>query len=75
MITIYGKDNCKYCDAAVKLCKIKSLSYTYLKLDEDYTKPELIEKFPEARTFPQITLNDQSIGGFSDLKALVLKQQ
>jgi glutaredoxin len=73
MITIFGKDNCKYCDAAVTLCTIKSLSYTYLKLDEDYTKAELLEKFPEARTFPQITVRDQPIGGFQELKTLILE--
>lgn len=68
MITIYGKDNCKFCDAAIQICKMKSMSYTYLKLDEDYTKQELVEKFPSAKTFPQITMNGDHVGGFQELK-------
>ena len=43
-------------------------------LDEDFTREELMEKFPTARTFPQIVVEGQSIGGFTEFKALVDKQ-
>jgi glutaredoxin 3 len=40
-------------------------------LDEDFTREELFEKFPTARTFPQIVVDGESIGGFTELKELV----
>jgi glutaredoxin len=43
-------------------------------LDEDFTREELMEKFPTARTFPQIVVDGASIGGFTEFKTLVEKQ-
>jgi len=37
-------------------------------LDVDFSREELITKFPEARTFPQITKDDQYIGGYTELE-------
>ena len=36
-------------------------------LDVDYTREDFVEKFPEARTFPQITKDGIYIGGFTEL--------
>ena len=38
-------------------------------IDVDYTREEFEEKFPEARTFPQITMDGEYIGGFTELDA------
>ena len=38
-------------------------------LDEDFTREELFEIFPTARTFPQIKIDGESIGGFDQLHA------
>ena len=40
-------------------------------LDEDFTREDLMEAFPTARTFPQIVVNGDKIGGFTEFKALV----
>ena len=37
-------------------------------LDEDFTREELFEKFPNARTFPQITSNGEYVGGFTEFE-------
>ena len=68
MITIYGKDNCGYCNMAKTLCESKGVEYTYLSLGEDYNADEFGEKFPSARTFPQITVDELAIGGFNELR-------
>ena len=68
MITIYGKENCGYCSMSKTLCESKGVEYTYLQLGEDYTADEFYEKFPSARTFPQITIEGDSIGGFNELR-------
>lgn len=70
MITIYGKPRCTFCDAAKRLCEQKGLDYEYKMLDADFTAEELFEKVPNARTFPQIFIDGDSIGGFQELQKL-----
>tara|TARA_B100000085_G_scaffold189657_1_gene173542 strand:+ start:123 stop:344 length:222 start_codon:yes stop_codon:yes gene_type:complete len=68
MITIYGKPRCPFCDRAKALCEQKGLEYEYKMLDADYTAEELFEKVPSARTFPQIFIDGESIGGYQQLE-------
>ena len=37
-------------------------------LDKDYTREDFFKKFPNARTFPQIIINGQNIGGYYELE-------
>ena len=67
MIEIYGKDFCPYCDRAVALCEQKGLEFEYKKLGRDFTREDLMETFPGARTFPQIIFNGEKIGGYTEL--------
>tara|TARA_R100001460_G_scaffold4800_2_gene13493 strand:- start:14177 stop:14401 length:225 start_codon:yes stop_codon:yes gene_type:complete len=69
MIEIYGKPNCPYCDKAKSLCEQKNLEYVYKQLDADFTREELFEQFPGARTFPQIRVDGEAIGGYDNLNA------
>ncbi len=64
---IWGKPMCPYCDRAKALCQKEGIKYTYHQLDEDFTREELLEMFPNARTFPQITVDDIHVGGYDDL--------
>jgi glutaredoxin 3 len=68
MIKIYGKPQCPFCDRAKALCEQKGYEYTYKQLDVDFTREELFEQFPTARTFPQITAHGEYIGGFTELQ-------
>jgi glutaredoxin 3 len=67
MVEIYGKDNCPYCDRAIALVKKIKAEFVYKKLDTDFTREQLIEQFPNARTFPQIRINGEAIGGYDEL--------
>ena len=69
MIEIYGKEQCPYCDMAKSLCESKGVEYTYLQFGVDFDRNTLFEKFPGARTFPQIIFMGQPIGGYNELKA------
>ena len=63
-VEIYGKSRCTYCDAAKNISKQRNIDHEYFMLDADYTEEEFFEKFPTARTFPQIIVNGESIGGY-----------
>ena len=70
-IQIYSKTNCIYCTKALRLAEKVDSSYeehTYDKymLDTDFTREQLLEKFPTAKTFPQITIDGISIGGYEE---------
>ena len=64
MIEIYGKPMCPFCDKAKALCETRKFNYTYKSLGTDYTREELLENFPGARTVPQIVVNGEKIGGY-----------
>ena len=75
MIEIYGKTNCPFCDKAKQLCEKEGLEFTYKQLDTDFTREELFEQFPGARTFPQIILNGEKIGGYSALVEMLSNEE
>ena len=37
-------------------------------LDKDFTREEFFQKFPNAKTFPQIIINNKHIGTFNELE-------
>ena len=68
MIEIWSKTQCPYCVKAKNLCERDGLEYKYYMLDEDFTREELFERFPTARTFPQITAHGEYIGGYTEFE-------
>lgn len=67
-VILYSKDNCSYCTNAKLLLTSKGISFTEFKLGEDFTRENLLEMFPEARTFPIIVIDGFNIGGYVQLK-------
>lgn len=73
--TIWSKDSCPYCDRAKALLKLKGYEYEERKIAEGfYTKAQLLESVPTARTVPQIFLGEKYIGGYDELKAYFDKE-
>ena len=68
MIEIYGKPQCPFCDRAKALCEQKGYEYTYKQLGEDFDREFMLEKFPTARTFPQITAHGEYLGGYTEFE-------
>ena len=66
---VWSKYHCPYCDQAKALLKAKGIAFEEKKIGDGYTKEELLEAVPNARTVPQIFIDDQLIGGFTELKA------
>ena len=55
---------CPFCDRAKSLCEQRGFAYEYKSLGTDYTKEELLETFPGARTVPKIVINGLKVGGY-----------
>lgn len=69
MYTIYGRENCKFCDLAKELLEELGHEYEYNDVMKDTQQQAiLLEKIPDVRTVPQIFLGDRHIGGYTELK-------
>jgi glutaredoxin len=65
---IWSKYHCPYCDQAKALLKQQGIKFEEKKIGDGYTKEDLLEAVPTARTVPQIFLDGELIGGFTELK-------
>lgn len=65
---VWSKYHCTFCDQAKALLKSKGIQIEEKKIGDGYTKEELLEEIPTARTVPQIILDGEYIGGFTELK-------
>ena len=65
---VWSKYQCPYCDQAKALLIQKGIQFEEKKIGDGYTKEDLLEAVPTARTVPQIFINEQLIGGFTELK-------
>lgn len=70
-VEIYSKPQCPYCDMAKALAEREEHDLTVKMLDVDFDREVLMETFPEARTFPQIIVDGDKIGGYQEFKKLV----
>ena len=64
---IYSKDMCPYCVRAKQLLEQKGIAYEERVIGRGYTKEQLLEAVPNARTVPQIFLDGMLVGGYDDL--------
>jgi len=78
---IYTKMNCPYCVKAKALLKDQNIPYReYIisaglgeeKVEDNQqyiTRADLLAKYPGAKTVPQIWLDGQHVGGYTELAA------
>jgi len=65
---VWSKYQCTFCDMAKALLNQRGIEFEERKIGDGYTKEDLLEAVPTARTLPQIFLNEELIGGFTELK-------
>jgi glutaredoxin 3 len=82
---IWTKKQCPYCVTAKQLLNSLNIPYNEFivspGLDEDtlqsnqryVTRDDLLKKYPDAKTVPQIWIDGEHIGGCTDLQAEVAK--
>lgn len=66
-VEIYTKSNCSYCEMAKQYFDSQNIEYSLHDVENAETFNELLNRNPSARTMPQIFINDQLIGGYTDL--------
>lgn len=64
---VWSKPSCPYCVMAKKLLERKGYEIEERVVGLGFTRDQLIEAVPTARTVPQIFLDNQYIGGYDNL--------
>ena len=66
-VEIYTKSYCPYCKRAKELLHIKNASFTEYDVTSDPVKEQEMRDRSGRHTVPQIFIDDEAIGGCSDL--------
>ncbi len=69
-IEIYTKTTCPACDLAKKILKEKGASFQEFCMDDKLEELNELKARTGLQTVPQIFINDEMIGGCSDLMKL-----
>lgn len=67
MLTVYTKDNCRFCDLAKTLLETKGIEYRQYKIGTDVSREWIVETFPNVRTVPIVVDGTRLIGGYDNL--------
>jgi glutaredoxin len=65
---VWSKDQCPYCVQAKKLLEMKGIEYEERNINNGWDREDLLAAVPGARTVPQIFLDEQLVGGFTELR-------
>lgn len=66
-VRVYTRSECQYCDYAKELLTERGIPYREIDVGEDYVLRGWLAWATGQRTLPQIFINGEPIGGFSDL--------
>jgi len=66
---VWTKPGCPFCDMAKNLLNSKGIEFEERNIGAGWTREQLLEAVPTAKTVPQIFLDDQYIGTYQHLKA------
>ena len=68
---VWSKPQCVFCDKAKNLLKLEGIEFEERTIAAGWKIQDLLEAVPNAKTMPQIWLDDKHIGGYYELvKAL-----
>lgn len=65
---LWSKYHCAFCDQARALLMQQNIEVEERKIGDGWTKEDLLAAVPQARSVPQIFLDDEYVGGYTELK-------
>lgn len=65
---VWSKEDCTFCEQSKSILDKSNIPYEERKIGEGWTKEQLLEAVPSARSVPQIFIDEQYIGGFQQLQ-------
>jgi glutaredoxin 3 len=68
-VTVYTTDHCSLCVSAKKLLEKRGIDYEEINLARDADSRARLSRLTGMFTFPQIVIEEQVVGGFTELLA------
>lgn len=69
-VEIYTRPGCGYCESARRLLHHEGQPFTEYSITFEPQRLQEMRQRTKGRTYPQVFINDKSIGGFTELAAL-----
>ena len=64
---VWSNVGCHFCEMAKTLLEQKDIEYEERNIAKDWKIEQLLKAIPNARTVPQIFVDDKYIGGYDEL--------
>ena len=74
-VEVYSTARCPYCVMAKQLLERKGVNYKEIRVDTDPAKRQEMMKKSRQRTVPQVFINNEAVGGYTDLLTLERSQR
>ena len=66
---IWTKNDCFYCHMAKQLLEMEGMEFEERNIESnEWSRADMLEAVPDAKTVPQIFMDDEYIGGFTELQ-------
>ncbi len=65
---VWSKPNCQQCTSAKQLLQLNNIEYEEKNIAEGHKIQDLLALVPNAKTMPQIWLDEEHIGGYLELR-------
>ena len=66
-VIVWSKTNCAFCLKAKHLLKDKNIDFEERLIGQKWSREELLEMVPDARSVPQIIIDEKVVGGYNKL--------
>lgn len=66
-VEIYSRPGCGYCENAKDIFKQKGVHFVEYSIGSGFSREAFFEKFPNEKTVPQIVIDGEHIGGYTQL--------
>jgi glutaredoxin 3 len=68
-VTVYTTDHCQYCSSAKTLLNRREIPFEEINLARDPDGRQTLSEITGMHTFPQIVIDGEAVGGFTELLA------
>ena len=75
-ITAYTIEDCFYCEQLYELISRTNMqsNTNFIKVGSDLSRNQFKEMYPDARGFPHVIIDDESVGGLVETATVFLKK-
>lgn len=74
-VELYTKPNCPFCVKTKAFLNMRNVQYEEKRLDIHFTREQLLEAFPSAKSYPVIVVDGFYIGGYTNLQEMLNEEQ